>query len=56
MTNDPPAERMVDVALPPGRRSDALWAGGRGVGATTPMRPLLSEAQDRAPYQPEASP
>jgi hypothetical protein len=26
---------MVDVALPPGRRSDALWAGGRGLGATT---------------------
>jgi len=25
----------MDVALPPGRRSDALWAGGRGVGTTT---------------------
>ena len=34
---DPPeAEIFVDVALPPGRRSCALWAGGRGVGATTP--------------------
>jgi hypothetical protein len=33
MTNDD--WRIVDVALPPGRRSDALWAGGRGVGATS---------------------
>ena len=31
---------MVGVALPPGRRSYALWAGGRGVGATTPTSPL----------------
>ena len=41
MTIDPhPAERIMDVALPPGRRSDALWAGGRGVGVTTPTSPL----------------
>ena len=30
----------MDVALPPGRRSYALWAGGRGVGATTRRSPL----------------
>ena len=30
----------MDVALPPGLRSYALWAGGRGVGATTPTSPL----------------
>ncbi len=30
----------MTAALPPGRRSCALWAGGRGVGATTPTSPL----------------
>jgi hypothetical protein len=28
--------KIYGIALPPGRRSSALWAGGRGVGAATP--------------------